>query len=64
MALPVTTFKMSSSSISFHRVGYRGAPALVPPGGTVASLRKAVEVGANMLMVDVRRTRRARARHL
>jgi len=57
MALPVTTFKMSSSSISFHRVGYRGAPALVPPGGTVASLRKAVEVGANMLMVDVRRTR-------
>ena len=48
---------MSSADFSFHKVGYRGAPALVPPGGTVASLRKAIEVGANMLMVDVRRTR-------
>jgi glycerophosphoryl diester phosphodiesterase len=48
---------MSSAVTSFRNVGYRGAPALVPPGGTAASLRRAIEVGANMLMVDVRRTR-------
>ena len=41
----------------FFIVGHRGAPQLVPPGNTVASLRKAVEVGAQMLEVDVRRTR-------
>jgi glycerophosphoryl diester phosphodiesterase len=48
---------MSSAVTSFRNVGYRGAPALVPPGSTVASLKRGVEVGANMLMVDVRRTR-------
>jgi glycerophosphoryl diester phosphodiesterase len=30
---------------------------LVPPGNTLASLRKAIEVGAQMLEVDVRRTK-------
>ncbi|MEO7719018.1 MAG: glycerophosphodiester phosphodiesterase [Capsulimonas sp.] len=38
-------------------VAYRGAPQLCPPGSTVASLRKAVELKASGLMVDVRRTR-------
>ena len=41
----------------FPIVGHRGAPFLVPPGNTVASLRRAVEAGAQMLEVDVRRTR-------
>ena len=41
----------------FSIVGHRGAPSLVPPGNTAASLRKAVEVGAQMLEVDLRRTR-------
>jgi glycerophosphoryl diester phosphodiesterase len=38
-------------------IGYRGAPVLAPPGNTVASLKKGIEVGAQMLAVDVRRTR-------
>lgn len=38
-------------------VAYRGAPQQCPPGSTVASLRKAVELRASALMVDVRRTR-------
>ncbi len=42
---------------SFPIVGHRGAPFLVPPGNTYASLRRAVEAGAQMLEVDVRRTR-------
>lgn len=42
---------------SFPIVGHRGAPYLVPPGNTCASLRRAVEAGAEMLEVDVRRTR-------
>jgi len=41
----------------FPIVGHRGAPFLVPPGNTAASLRRAVEAGAQMLEVDVRRTR-------
>lgn len=48
---------MPSRIRPFFIVGHRGAPALVPPGNTVASLQKAVEVGAQMLEVDVRRTR-------
>ncbi len=48
---------MSSRIRPFFNVGHRGAPLLVPPGNTLASLRKAVEVGAQMLEVDVRRTR-------
>jgi glycerophosphoryl diester phosphodiesterase len=48
---------MAPAVRSFRNVGYRGAPLLVPPGSTSASLRRALEVGANMLMVDVRRTR-------
>lgn len=47
---------MSLRIQAFFIVGHRGAPALVPPGNTVASLKKAVEVGAQMLEVDVRRT--------
>lgn len=46
-----------STVTAFKVVGNRGAPGLVPPGGTAASLRRAIEVGANMLLVDVRRTR-------
>lgn len=41
----------------FPVVGHRGAASLVPPGNTLASLRRAVEAGADMLEVDVRRTR-------
>ena len=48
---------MPSRIRPFFVVGHRGAPLLVPPGNTVASLLKAVEVGAQMLEVDVRRTR-------
>jgi glycerophosphoryl diester phosphodiesterase len=48
---------MSSRIQAFFIVGQRGAPVLAPPGNTAASLRKAVEVGAQMLEVDVRRTR-------
>lgn len=48
---------MASRINTFPIVGHRGAPSLVPPGNTLASLQKAVEVGAQMLEVDVRRTR-------
>ena len=48
---------MPSELRPFPIVGHRGAPFLVPPGNTLASLHKAVEVGAGMLEVDVRRTR-------
>jgi len=41
----------------FSIVGQRGAPLLEPPGNTLASLLRAVSVGATMLEVDVRRTR-------
>jgi len=42
---------------SFFNIGHRGAPLLASPGNTVASLRRAAEAGAQMLEVDVRRTR-------
>lgn len=48
---------MSSELRAFSIVGHRGAPFLEPPGNTLASLRRAVEAGAQMLEVDVRRTR-------
>lgn len=48
---------MAPELCSFPIVGHRGAPFLVPPGNTLASLRRASEVGAQMLEVDVRRTR-------
>jgi len=48
---------MSFELRPFPIVGQRGAPFLVPPGNTLASLQKAIEVGADMLEVDVRRTR-------
>ncbi len=48
---------MASDLRSFSCVGHRGAPYLVPPGNTLASLRRAVDIGAEMLEVDVRRTR-------
>src|SRR5579883_2620305 len=41
---------------TFLRIGWRGAAGLCPPGNTVASLRRALEVGASMLQVDVRAT--------
>ena len=48
---------MASDLRAFPIVGHRGAPFLEPPGNTLASLRRAVAVGAQMLEVDVRRTR-------
>ena len=42
---------------AFFNIGHRGAPLLVPPGNTLTGLLRAVEVGAQMLEVDVRRTR-------
>ena len=48
---------MASELRAFPIVGHRGAPLLEPPGNTLASLRRAVEAGADMLEVDVRRTR-------
>ena len=40
----------------FSIIGHRGAPMLVPPGNTLASLQRAIEVGAQMVEVDVRST--------
>ncbi len=48
---------MASELRAFPIVGHRGAPFLEPPGNTLVSLRRAVEAGALMLEVDVRRTR-------
>jgi len=48
---------MASDLRAFPIVGHRGAPFLEPPGNTLASLRRALEAGAEMLEVDVRRTR-------
>ena len=48
---------MASQLRAFPIVGHRGAPFLEPPGNTLASLRRAVDAGAQMLEVDVRRTR-------
>ena len=64
MALPfclsprrITANLMPSELRVFSIVGQRGAPFQVPPGNTLASLRRAIEIGAEMLEVDVRRTR-------
>jgi len=48
---------MASELRAFPIVGQRGAPFQVPPGNTLASLRRAIDIGAEMLEVDVRRTR-------
>ena len=48
---------MASELRPYSHLAHRGAPFLVPPGNTLASLSRAVEVGAEMLEVDVRRTR-------
>ena len=48
---------MASEIRVFSIVGHRGAPFLEPPGNTLVSLRRAVTAGAQMLEVDVRRTR-------
>ena len=48
---------MASELRAFSIVGQRGAPLLEPPGNTLASLQRAVAAGAEMLEVDVRRTR-------
>ena len=50
-------FSMASSLRPFSIVAHRGAPFLAPPGNTLVSLRRAIEAGAQMLEVDVRRTR-------
>ncbi len=42
---------------SHYCIGYGGAPGIEPPGHTAESLRKALEVGASMLHVEVRATR-------
>lgn len=57
MFVSVGSQTMASELRAFPIVGHRGAPFLEPPGNTLASLRRAVEVGAEMLEVDVRRTR-------
>ena len=48
---------MPSELRAFPIVGHRGAPFLEPPGNTRASLLRALDAGAEMLEVDVRRTR-------
>jgi glycerophosphoryl diester phosphodiesterase len=48
---------MASPLRAFPIIGHRGAPLLEPPGNTLVSLLRAVEAGAEMLEVDVRRTR-------
>lgn len=48
---------MASRIRSFSNVGHRGAPVFLPPGNTLESLHKAVEMGARMVSVNVRSTR-------
>jgi len=48
---------MASRIRSFPIVGHRGAPVFLPPGNTRESLRKAVEMGAQAVSVNVRSTR-------
>jgi glycerophosphoryl diester phosphodiesterase len=48
---------MASELRPFPIVGHRGSPFLVPPGNTLASFRRAIEAGAQMIEADVRRTR-------
>lgn len=47
---------MASRIRAFPIVGHRGAPVQAPPGNTMESLRKAVEMGARMVSVNVRCT--------
>jgi glycerophosphoryl diester phosphodiesterase len=47
---------MASRIQPYSIIGHRGAPYLVPPGNTLSSLLRAIEVGAQMLEVDVRHT--------
>ena len=47
---------MTSRIQIYSIIGHRGAPMLLPPGNTLASLQRAVEAGAQMLEVDVRST--------
>ena len=47
---------MSSRIRPFPIVGLHGAPALVPPGSTLASFQKAIDCGATMLAAAVRTT--------
>ncbi len=47
---------MVSRIQAFSVIGHRGAPMLVPPGNTLASLERAIDVGAQMVEVDVRST--------
>ena len=55
-ALPLCGLSMASRIRAFPIVGYRGAPQLVPPGNTMASFQRAIEVGATMIAADVRCT--------
>lgn len=55
IALPFSNL-MPARIPTYPIVGHRGASRLVPPGNTVESLRRAMQVGAQMLEVDVRAT--------
>lgn len=48
---------MASRIRAFPIVGHRGAPVFLPPGNTLESLRKAVDMGAQAVSVNVRSTR-------
>jgi len=48
---------MASRIRLFPIVGHRGAPVFLPPGNTLESLRKAVDMGAQAVSVNVRSTR-------
>ncbi len=48
---------MASRIRPFPIVGHRGAPVSLPPGNTMELLRKAVDMGAQMVSVNVRSTR-------
>ncbi len=47
---------MAARIRAFPIVGHRGAPVLCPPGNTLESLQCAVDVGADMVSVNVRAT--------
>jgi len=48
---------MASRIRAFPIVGHRGAPVFMPPGNTWESLRKAIDMGAQAVTVNVRSTR-------
>lgn len=48
---------MASRIRVFPIVGHRGAPVFLPPGNTLESLRKAIDMGAQAVSVNVRSTR-------